>query len=103
MEHRAHGAMAYRSIACLPSLVGAWRERGGGLLYMTAGLHLAALNAEAVMAAEDLTVRFVNMVQLGRALTDPRSIRRSRRSSSGMPTLRPRPLTNAWCWRVCAG
>jgi anaerobic selenocysteine-containing dehydrogenase len=71
MEHRAHGAMAYRSIACLPALVGAWRERGGGLLYMTADLHFAALNAEAITAAEDPTVRSVNMVQLGRALTEP--------------------------------
>jgi anaerobic selenocysteine-containing dehydrogenase len=71
MEHHAHGAMAYRSIACLPALVGAWRERGGGLLYMTAGLHFAALNAEAITTAEDPTVRSVNMVQLGRALTDP--------------------------------
>src|SRR5215211_3730250 len=71
MEHHARGAMAYRSIACLPALVGAWRERGGGLLYMTAGLHFAALNAEAFTTAEDPTVRSVNMVQLGRALTDP--------------------------------
>src|SRR5215212_7790157 len=71
MEHRAQGAMAYRSIACLPALVGAWRERGGGLLYMTAGLHLAAFNTKGVLAEEDPTVRSVNMVQLGRALTDP--------------------------------
>ncbi len=71
MEHRAHGAMAYRTIACLPALVGAWRERGGGLLYMTAGLHFAAFNADAVMAPEDPAVRSVNMVQLGRALTAP--------------------------------
>ena len=71
MEHHAHGAMAYRSIACLPALVGAWRERGGGLLYMTAGLHFAALNAGAIPTAEDPRVRSVNMVQLGRALTDP--------------------------------
>jgi anaerobic selenocysteine-containing dehydrogenase len=71
MEHRAHGAMAYRSITCLPALVGAWRERGGGLLYMTAGLHFAAFNPEAIMAEEDPTIRSVNMVQLGRALTDP--------------------------------
>jgi anaerobic selenocysteine-containing dehydrogenase len=71
MEHRAHGAMAYRSIACLPAVVGAWRERGGGLLYMTAGLHLGAFNREGVLAEEDPAVRSVNMVQLGRALTDP--------------------------------
>jgi anaerobic selenocysteine-containing dehydrogenase len=38
---------------------------------MTSGLHFAAFNAEAITAAEDPTVRSVNMVQLGRALTDP--------------------------------
>lgn len=32
MEHRAHGGMTYRTIACLPALVGAWRELAGGLL-----------------------------------------------------------------------
>ena len=43
MEHRANGAMAFRTIACLPALTGAWRERGGGLLYMTYDLFEAAL------------------------------------------------------------
>ena len=73
MEHRAHGAMTYRTIACLPALVGAWRERGGGLLYMTSRLHFEALNAGAVEMPEleDTTIRSVNMVQLGRALTSP--------------------------------
>jgi anaerobic selenocysteine-containing dehydrogenase len=72
MEHRAHGAMAYRAIACLPAVVGAWRELGGGLLYMTAEPHFTALNAGAVTMPEleDPTVRSVNWVQLGQALTD---------------------------------
>lgn len=29
-EHHEHGAMFFRTLACLPALVGAWRERGGG-------------------------------------------------------------------------
>lgn len=29
-EHREHGAMAFRTISCLPLLTGAWRDRGGG-------------------------------------------------------------------------
>ncbi len=71
MEHRANGSAAYRAIASLPALVGAWRERGGGLLYMTAGLHFTALDADAVSAPEDPSIRSVNMVQIGLALTDP--------------------------------
>ncbi|HUS13710.1 MAG TPA: molybdopterin oxidoreductase family protein [Chloroflexia bacterium] len=72
MEHRAHGAMTYRTIACLPALVGAWRERGGGLLNNTGRLHAAALNMAGVEMPEleDPTVRAINMVQLGQALTD---------------------------------
>jgi len=73
MEHRAHGGMAFRTISCLPALTGAWRHRGGGLLFLTAGLHFEALNADAVEMPEleDTSIRKVNMVQLGRALTDP--------------------------------
>jgi anaerobic selenocysteine-containing dehydrogenase len=71
MEHRAHGGMAFRTISCLPALTGAWRQRGGGLLFLTAGLHFDALNAAAVQMPEleDTSIRQVNMVQLGRALT----------------------------------
>lgn len=73
MEHHANGAMTLRTIACLPALVGAWRDLGGGLMHMMASLHFQALNAEAVEMPElqDRTVRSVNMAQLGRALTDP--------------------------------
>ncbi|RIK46116.1 MAG: molybdopterin oxidoreductase [Chloroflexi bacterium] len=73
MEHREHGGMAYRAVACLPALVGAWRDVGGGLLHMTANLPFEALNTDALEMPhlEDHSLREVNMVQLGRALTDP--------------------------------
>jgi anaerobic selenocysteine-containing dehydrogenase len=73
MEHRANGAAAYRAIAMLPAVTGAWRDRGGGLANSTSDLHFAALDVDAVMLPEreDETIREVNMVQLGRALTDP--------------------------------
>ena len=29
-EHREQGAMFFRTITCLPALIGSWRERGGG-------------------------------------------------------------------------
>ena len=73
MEHRAHGAMTLRTIGCLSALTGAWKELGGGHLHMTAALHMAALNVAAVRMPqlEDARIRSINMVQLGRALTEP--------------------------------
>lgn len=73
MEHHSNGAMTLRTIACLPALVGAWRDLGGGLLHMTAAPFFEALNVEAVEMPEleDPTIRSLNMVQLGQSLTDP--------------------------------
>lgn len=73
MEHHANGAMAYRTIACLPALVGAWRDRGGGLFYVTTSLFTRALNFRDLLQPqrEDRSIRAINMVQLGQALTDP--------------------------------
>jgi anaerobic selenocysteine-containing dehydrogenase len=64
--------IAYRTIACLPALVGSWRHRGGGCSYIPT----ATANAipSAVLDAADLRpgdVRQINMSQLGEALTDP--------------------------------
>jgi anaerobic selenocysteine-containing dehydrogenase len=71
MEKHRHGGMSYRSIACLPALVGAWREHGGGLLYFTSQLFSEAMNlAPLSSTGEEREVRSINMVQLGRALTD---------------------------------
>ena len=71
MEHHAHGAMAFRTIACLPALVGAWRHRGGGIVDFTAKPHYQALNVAGAekRELEDRSIRSVNMVQLGAALT----------------------------------
>ena len=73
LEHHSNGGMMYRAISCLPSLVGAWRYRGGGLVHTTTGYHTQALNVDAIdlPELEDPAIRSVNMVQLGRALTDP--------------------------------
>jgi anaerobic selenocysteine-containing dehydrogenase len=68
MEHHEHGAEMFRSIACLPALVGAWRERGGGLCHMTYQF-ARALDQECGVAIDEPETREVNMVQLGRALT----------------------------------
>jgi len=75
LEHHATGAMTFRTIACLPALVGAWRERGGGLLHLTFNLFDGVLNErdfDVASRIEDKSIRSINMVQLGKALTDPK-------------------------------
>jgi len=72
MEKHQHGGMTYRAIACLPAVVGAWREPGGGLLSTTSALFDEAMNLAAMQSTgEEPNLRSINMVQLGRALTDP--------------------------------
>ena len=48
MEKHRHGGMTFRSIACLPAVVGAWREPGGGLLCFTWDLFDESMNTAAV-------------------------------------------------------
>ena len=68
MEHHEHGAAMFRAIACLPALVGAWRERGGGLCHMTYQFS-GRLDRSCGVDVPEQGGRKVNMVQLGRALT----------------------------------
>jgi anaerobic selenocysteine-containing dehydrogenase len=72
LEHHLEGARTMRTIACLPALVGAWRERGGGLLGTTAWAAWNGLDQDALERPDlrPAPVRSVNMVQLGRALTE---------------------------------
>ena len=72
MEHHANGAMMFRTIACLPALVGAWRDLGGGLIRSTGGYFEAALNLKGIEMPEleDSSIRAINMAQLGQALND---------------------------------
>jgi anaerobic selenocysteine-containing dehydrogenase len=63
---------AYATIASLPALTGAWRERGGGCSYIP--LATAGAVSSGPLEREDLRpgpVRTINMSQLGAALTDP--------------------------------
>ena len=63
---------AYSTIASLPALVGAWRDRGGGCSYIP--LATAAAISDYALKREGLRpapVRTINMSQLGEALTDP--------------------------------
>jgi anaerobic selenocysteine-containing dehydrogenase len=72
MEHHLGGARAMRTICCLPALTGAWRDRGGGLSSTTAWAAWNPLDEDALRRADlgDGAVRSVNMMRLGRALTE---------------------------------
>ena len=72
MEHRENGAMAYRNIACLPVLTGAWRHRGGGLVRSTDPVYDEVLPMGA-LRRPDLRPhprRAIEMGKLGEALTE---------------------------------
>jgi anaerobic selenocysteine-containing dehydrogenase len=67
-EKHPAGGTSFRTIACLPAVVGAWRELGGGLLHWTSDLFAEAMGRLYTLRRD---VRALNMVQLGRVLTDP--------------------------------
>ncbi len=69
IERHAGGGQTVRSIACLPALVGAWREVGGGLLQLP--LWAFPVDWGALMHPELATpgTRVVNQYLLGQALT----------------------------------
>src|SRR5450432_306356 len=72
VQRSERGAMAIRTIALLPALIGSWQESGGGLQLSTsqafylnrAGLERADLQQEAL----GREARLVNMSELGKAL-----------------------------------
>ena len=71
-QRHAGAPAAYATIASLPVLTGAWRERGGGCSYIP--LATAAAISSGPLEREDLRprpVRTINMSRLGEALTDP--------------------------------
>jgi anaerobic selenocysteine-containing dehydrogenase len=70
LNRHAGGGMAVRTLACLPAVVGAWRDPGGGVLLSTSGSFPVANDA---LERPDLAppgTRTLNMSQLGRILTD---------------------------------
>jgi len=73
MEHQVNGASAFRAVAMLPALTGAWRNFGGGLMHMTYELFGKALNWESInlpAALANPKTRSINMIELGKALNN---------------------------------
>jgi anaerobic selenocysteine-containing dehydrogenase len=71
-QRHAGAPAAYSTIASLPALTGAWKDRGGGCSYIP--LATAAAISSHSLEREDLRERpgrTINMSRLGEALTDP--------------------------------
>ena len=87
LQRHYGGGMAVRTIACLPALVGAWRQRGGGIQLSSSGLfrHLDHRGLHRPDLLSGRTPRTFNMNRLGDALSlDPAQRARAR--------YRPRPV-----------
>ncbi len=70
MQRHAGGGNAVRAVACLPALVGAWRDRAGGALLSSSGAYPvdgAALERPDLVAGQPRTI---NMSTIGDALCD---------------------------------
>jgi anaerobic selenocysteine-containing dehydrogenase len=73
-EHRVHGAMLFRTLACLPTVTGQWRHRGGGLARSVgtwADRHVDDSVFEVPSLAGGRARRALSVNHLGRSLTDP--------------------------------
>jgi anaerobic selenocysteine-containing dehydrogenase len=70
LQRHAGGGNAMRAIACLPALVGAWREPAGGALLSSSGTY--PVNAAALERPDLIrgTPRTINMSAIGDALED---------------------------------
>jgi anaerobic selenocysteine-containing dehydrogenase len=70
LEHHRNGAMMFRTLACLPVLIGSWRHRGGGLSRSTGAVQYSTLNHRALTMPEMQKpgVRTLNMRDVGNDL-----------------------------------
>ena len=71
-EHHENGAMFFRTLGCLPALIGAWQHRGGGLSRSVGSWFDQVIDVEALTRPDLLagrTPRTINMSRLGEALT----------------------------------
>jgi anaerobic selenocysteine-containing dehydrogenase len=74
IEHNYNGGDGTRAVAILPSLTGAWRKLGGGLMHLTFEMGGRALNWERLNYHSQMPTqpkRTLNMVQIGQLLNNP--------------------------------
>ncbi|WP_278653326.1 molybdopterin-containing oxidoreductase family protein [Pandoraea pnomenusa] len=74
MQRAKGGGQATRAVACLPALIGAWRDPAGGLLMSTSGYAPVDAAAQArpdLRPHRDKPARVVNMSAIGDALCHP--------------------------------
>ncbi len=74
MQRVRGGGNAVRAVACLPALVGAWRQRAGGMLLSSSGQF--PVQREALFRPDLLnskTPRTINMITIGDDLLQPAS------------------------------
>jgi anaerobic selenocysteine-containing dehydrogenase len=80
LQRHAGGGMAMRTITCLPALVGAWREDGGGIQLSASGA-FRRMNGTTLYQPQlgsSQVSRTINMIRLGDALSlDPARIARA--------------------------
>jgi anaerobic selenocysteine-containing dehydrogenase len=73
LQRHYGGGMAVRTITCLPALVGAWREQGGGIQLSSSGtfrrLNATSLYRSDLIPAGAKPPRTINMNRLGDALS----------------------------------
>ena len=89
MQRHAGGGMAVRTVACLPALVGAWRDSAGGVVLSTSGTF--GMNTHA-LARPDLIwnqPRRINMSAIGDALLGFQRVQKLRASDAPEETLEP--------------
>ncbi|MBU2951355.1 molybdopterin-dependent oxidoreductase [Tamlana agarivorans] len=73
IEHNYNGGDGTRAVAILPSLTGAWRKLGGGLMHLTFEMGGRALNWERLSYHRQMPTqpkRKLNMVQIGQILNN---------------------------------
>jgi anaerobic selenocysteine-containing dehydrogenase len=71
LQRHGGGGMAVRAITCLPGIIGAWKETGGGAFLSTSGMY--PLKAASAFERHDLIpkgTRSINMSLLADALND---------------------------------
>ena len=71
LQRHGGGGMAVRAITCLPGIIGAWKETGGGAFLSTSGMY--PLKAASAFERHDLIpkgTRAINMSLLADALSD---------------------------------